>query len=110
MPSANNLACERTNPLMPVVHVLVGKPGTGKTTWVDKEAKMECCGFDRRMMRNLVERGTPLGSIAISTTCKEHQSADSYTMITMACDFIRGALEGVHESEFGVSMVRFQTE
>lgn len=105
--SQEKASAKRAREDEPIVHVLVGGAGTGKTTWVEKEGKVECHGFEEESVRRLLKRGTPLGNIAISTKRLPHLQADSSEMETMASDFIRSELEGVLESEFSVSVLFF---
>jgi hypothetical protein len=90
----------------PVMHVLLGKPASGKTRWALKQGREECCGFEVAQMRVLL-KDTTLGSIAISSTQVSDLEADERAIATKARGLVQAALGGPPESEFEVSVLRF---
>ena len=92
-----------------VLHLLVGSPMSGKTTWVERKGKNECCGFCEREIRLLMETpGSPLSTIAISTThAKDIESSDD-ALSLKATMFVRRALGWLDTARFTVKVLRFE--
>ena len=90
----------------PTVHVLLGKPASGKTLWALENCKQECYGFDLENIRQLLH-STTLDCIAITSSRTEDLEAEEQAVVAKTRSMVQQALEGHHQVDFEVSVIRF---